>query len=210
MDSFCFGGKLSIAMFSATCMKQDGAGDINSPTWAGASLAQGVQTGQNINAALQPAIPIEGGFQAVAEHVHDAVDVAGPIVSAWSEASKLGFTVARLRAALVAATPEILFNLVVMVAIWGPRRDAFFSEVVAGRLEQVRESLASNGASDNLELFMAVCADSQHESLSSDVVTDLGVWHGLFRLDFTEAQADGAAHEHPTAVRIHRYQTATS
>ena len=169
---------------------------------------QGVEAGQMINAALEPPVPIEGGFESVAEHVHEAVDVAGPLVNAWGEVSQLGVTLARLRATLIAATPEILFNLVVLVAVWGPRRNNFFSDIVSARLEQIRSQIAGTGhGSDNLELFMAVCADSSHDSAISDPLNELGVWHGPFRLSFDEAAGDGQSHEHPSAVQIHRYQT---
>jgi len=169
---------------------------------------QGVNAGQTINAALEPPVPIEGGFQSVAEHVHEAVDVAGPLVHAWGATVQFGLTLARLRATLLAATPEILFNLVVLVAIWGPRRTSFFSGAVSARLEQIRQQTAETvRGSENLELFMAVCADSSHDSAVSDPLNELGVWHGPFRLSFDEAVGDGQEHEHPSAVQIHRYQT---
>jgi len=163
---------------------------------------QGVQAGQAINAALEPPVPIEGGYVAVVDHVHEGIDVLGPLVHAW------GASAGGARAALLAATAEVLFNLVVLVAIWGPTRNGFFSDAVSARLEQIRQQIAASGAADdNLELFMAVCASVDHVGATSDPLNDLGVWHGLFRLEFAEALQDGQQHEHPSAVRIHRYQT---
>jgi hypothetical protein len=171
---------------------------------------QGVNAGQTLNAALEPPVPIEeGGLQSALEHVHEGVDVGGPLVHAWGATAGDGLNlVGRLRAVLVAAAPEILFSLVVLVAVWGPRRDGFFSDVVSARLEQVRQQIAETGrGSENLELFMAVCAESSHDFGVSDPLSELGVWHGPFRLSFDEAVGDGQEHEHPSAVRIHRYQT---
>jgi hypothetical protein len=94
---------------------------------------QGVQAGQMVNAALYPPVPIEGGFATVADGVHVGVDVLGPIVSAWGRAAAVGVSLARLREALSAAGPELLFNFVVLVAIWGPRRNGFFEDAVSDR-----------------------------------------------------------------------------
>jgi hypothetical protein len=169
---------------------------------------QGVQAGQLINAALDPPVPIEGGFAAVADGVHVTVDVLGPIVSAWGRAAAVGISLARLKEALAAAGPELLFNFAVLVAIWGPRRTGFFEDAVSARLEEIRRKISESGASnDNLELFMAVCSDREHTATTSDPVSDLGVWHGPFRLEFAQAQSDAEQHEHSSAVRIHRYQT---
>jgi hypothetical protein len=113
-----------------------------------------------------------------------------------------------VRPFLTTAGIEVLFNLVVLAAIWGPTRTSFFSDGVSARLEQIRQQIAATGAADdNLELFMAVCASSEHAATTSDPLFDLGVWHGLFRLQFAEAVDDANQHEHPSAVRIHRYQT---
>lgn len=169
------------------------------------SFNKGVQAGQMINAALEPPVPIEGGFAAVAEDVHAGLDVAGPLFTAFSKAMAAGQSV---RPFLTTAGIEVLFNLVVLVAIWGPTRTSFFPDGVSARLEQIRQQIAARGAADdNLELFMAVCASSEHAATTSDPLFDLGVWHGLFRLQFAEAVDDANQHEHPSAVRIHRYQT---
>jgi hypothetical protein len=175
---------------------------------------QGVQAGQMINAALDPPVEIEGGIPQVLEYVHGAGDLAAPLYMALRRAVAAAggieyLTVAHVRAALTTgAGIEFLFNLLVLVAIWGPRRNGFFGDAVSERLEEIRRKIAESGASDdNLELFMAVCSDSEHAATTSDPVSDLGVWHGPFRLEFGEAQSDAQQHEHSSAVRIHRYQT---
>ena len=64
-------------------------------------------------------------------------------------------------------------------------------------------------ASDNLELFMAVCFLPGHTLDSGDILADTGAWHGLFRLDFDTALQDASKHEHRDDVRILRFQTAS-
>ncbi len=170
---------------------------------------QGVSAGQLVNSALDPPLEVDGGFEEAADGVHVGIDLLGPVVSLFGKASKSGgsfFTA--FRAGALAAGTEIVFNLMVLIAIWGPRRDTFFSDAVSARLEAIRRQIADHGIADNnLELFMAVCADERHETEIPDPMTELGVWHGPFRLDFGAAAQDASQHEH-AGVKIHRYQTA--
>jgi hypothetical protein len=190
---------------------------------------QGVQTGQILNAALDPPIPTHSSLDTALHVVHGAFDATGPFVAAASKGKAKAIAaaaaqgveatfaeiVAAVRAELTAmafggTVLEIAFSLGVFVAVWGPQRDDFFTIAVSARLESVRQQLEAAGSADqNLELFMAVCDEPEHELGTSDPLTDLGVWHGLFRLDFETAAADAAEHEHASSVRVHRYQTAT-
>ena len=75
-----------------------------------------------------------------------------------------------------------------------------------GLSPEARDAYES-GTDDNLELFMAVADPTGSAGSGDDPLGANGVWHGLFRLTFIEAQENALTYDDPTKAYIHRYQT---
>ena len=164
----------------------------------------GVAAGQFVNSALTPVEPETPLAEWVLSFLHDVNDVGGPIQSAVSR----GVTKEGFWASIKAIGPEVAFNVGMLVAIWGPKRDSFWTDIVASRLSEIQAAIASgNGTDDNLELFMAVADPTGAGGIGDDPLAANGIQHGPFRLTFAEAQSDAAGLDNAANAYIHRYQT---
>jgi hypothetical protein len=182
----------------------------------------GVATGQAISGLLELPVPVPEATS-FDEFVQKATEIghySEPVLElkvitkdaldAWTsaEAAEAGTGAAKVGEVLVNAGLVFAFEVALAIAIWGPRRDPFFSASVSERLEQIVAQISTSGiAPTNLELFMAVCFLPKHQ-IASDVLSDTGCWHSRFRLTFKAAAEDGAEHKHHSDVRVLRFQTA--
>jgi hypothetical protein len=183
---------------------------------------QGVTAGQSINGLLSLPVPVPEAtsFDDFAEKAKEVGHLAEPVlelrviaieaVKAWVKAGSEELGREAVKAVFVRAGLVFAFEVAFAIAIWGPRRDSFFDGSVSERLQQIVGQIGEQGvASDNLELFMAVCFLPGHALDSGDILAGTGAWHGLFRLDFDTAVQDASQHEHRDDVRILRFQTAS-
>ncbi|MBW8744972.1 MAG: hypothetical protein JF628_11630 [Sphingomonas sp.] len=173
----------------------------------------GVLVGQLANAALLPVEHVETVPDQAAEYVHYGMDFGGPIIGKfleeWSGAlTKEALKDAWTKYSIKAVGTELAFNAIMLVSIWGPNRDNFFSDIVAARLSEVQAAIATgDSANSNLELFMALADPTGVGGMGADPLGANGIWHAPFRLTFQEAQQDALAYPDPPSVYIHRYQT---
>lgn len=119
-------------------------------------------------------------------------------------------------AAKAAATTGIALagalEIFVSVAIFGPdRSEPFFDEAALLGMRRVSDQLKANGVvKDNVDLFMAACDHTDHESFADggDELTRQGFFHGSVFVDFDSAVSEGKAHQHAADTRVLHFQTA--